>query len=110
MAKNKLYTLSYFKKRIIEHGFDVTKLNIQYESNDLRKWTIVVNKHKSNYKMNILITCFKNEKTKEFSFKFQGQRQKEFILETLTMNLIIEILKKAMESVESKEEKNNEQQ
>ena len=57
-----------------------------------------------------IITCFKNEITKEFSFKFQGQRQKEFILETLTMNLIIEILKKAMESVESKEEKNNEQQ
>lgn len=54
--------------------------------------------------MNILITCFKNEETKEFCFKFQGQRKKEFILETLTMNLIIEILKKAMESVESTEE------
>ena len=98
MAKNKLYTLSYFCKRIIEQGFDVIKLNIPYEKNDLRKWTIVVNKSKSDYKMNILITCFKNEETKEFCFKFQGQRKKEFILETLTMNLIIEILKKAMET------------
>jgi hypothetical protein len=48
--------------------------------------------------MNVLITCFKNEETKEFCFKFQGQRKKEFILETLTMNLIIDILKKAMET------------
>ena len=39
-----------------------------------------------------------NEETKEFCFKFQGQRKKEFILETLTMNLIIDILKKAMET------------
>lgn len=103
MAKNKLYTLSYFCKRIIEQGFDVIKLNIPYEKNDLRKWTIVVNKHKSDYKMNILITCFKNEETKEFCFKFQGQRKKEFILETLTMNLIIEILKKAMEASNEEE-------
>jgi hypothetical protein len=98
MAKNKLYTLSYFCKRIIEQGFDVIKLNIPYAENDLRKWTIVVNKNKSDYKMNVLITCFKNEETKEFCFKFQGQRKKEFILETLTMNLIIDILKKAMET------------
>jgi hypothetical protein len=100
MAKNKLYTLSYFCKRIVEQGFDVIRLNIPYEKNDLRKWSIVVNKQRSNYKMNILITCFKDEQTKEFCFKFQGQRKKEFILETLSMNLIIAILKKAMESEE----------
>lgn len=106
MSKNKLYTKSYFKKRIVEQGFDVTDLKIQYEVNDLRKWTIVVNKQKAKYKMNIIITCFKDETTKNFCFKFQGQRKKEFILETLSMNLIIDILKKATAEVE--EENNNE--
>jgi hypothetical protein len=94
MAKNKLYTKSYFKKRIVEQGFDIIDLKIPYEKNDLRKWTLVVNKTKSNYKMNIIITCFKDETTKEFCFKFQGQRKKEFLLETLSMKLIIDILKK----------------
>jgi len=98
MSKNKLYTCSYFSKRLIEQGFDVLKLNIPYEENDLRKWSIVVNKSKADYKMNIVITCFKNEETKEFSFKFQGQRKQEFILETLTMTMIIAILKRAYES------------
>lgn len=99
MAKNKLYTKSYFKKRIVEEGFDVLDLKIPYEKNDLRKWTLVINKQKSNYKINIIITCFKNEETKEFCFKFQGQRKKEFILTTLTMKLIIDILKKATEDI-----------
>lgn len=100
MSKNKLYTCSYFSKRLVEEGFDVLKLNIPYEENDLRKWSIIVNKTKSNYKMNILITCFKNEETKEFCFKFQGQRKKEFILETLTMTMIIAILKRTFESTD----------
>lgn len=112
MAKNKLYTCSYFCKRIVEQGFDVIRLNIPYEKNDLRKWSIVVNKKKANYKMNVMITCFKNEETKNFEFQFQGQRKKAFFLSTLTMNLIIDILKKAMESIdnnleEEKEESND---
>jgi hypothetical protein len=108
MAKNKLYTKSYFKKRIVEQGFDVLDLKIPYEKNDLRKWSFVINKTKSSYKMNIVITCFKDETTKEFCFKFQGQRKKEFILNTLTMNLIINILKKATEESENKEGETNE--
>jgi hypothetical protein len=97
MSKNKLYTKSYFKKRIVEQGFDVIDLKIPYENNDLRKWSLVINKTKCNYKMNIIITCFKDENTKEFCFKFQGQRKKEFLLETLSMKLIIDILKKTTE-------------
>ena len=100
MEKNKLYTCSYFCKRIIEQGFDVIRLNIPYEKNDLRKWSIVVNKKKASYKMNVMITCFKNEETKNFEFQFQGQRKKAFFLSTLTMNMIIDILKKAMESID----------
>jgi hypothetical protein len=110
MSKNKLYTKSYFKKRIVEQGFDVTDLKIQYEVNDLRKWTIIVNKQNINYKHNILITCFKDEQTKEFSFKFQGQKFDDFILPTLSMKLIIDILKKTteMEIPEQKEGQTNE--
>ena len=69
MAKNKLYNQSYFCKRIVEEGFNVIRLKVPYESDDLRKWTIIVNKQNINYKHNILITCFKDEQTKEFSFK-----------------------------------------
>jgi hypothetical protein len=98
MSKNKLYNQSYFCKRIIEEGFDVIRLNIPYEIDDLRKWTIIVNKSKSTYKHNILITCFKDEQTKEFSFKFQGQGLSDFILPTLTMKLIIEILHQTVEN------------
>lgn len=96
MSKNKLYNLSYFCKRLAEEGFTIIKLPIPYESDDLRKWTIVVNTFHGNYKFNIFITCFKNNETKDFSFKFQGQNFEDFILSTLSMKLIIKILKKAM--------------
>lgn len=104
MSKNKLYNKSYFCKRIVEEGFDVIRLNIPYEKDDLRKWTVVVNKQNSEYKHNILITCFKNEQTKEFSFKFQGQKFDDFILPTLTMKIIIDILKRTMSETTIKEE------
>lgn len=106
MSKNKLYNQSYFCKRLIDEGFDVIRLRIPYENNDLRKWTIIVNKSKIEYKHNILITCFKDEKTKDFSFKFQGQNLSDFVLPTLTMKLIIDILKKTVETnIESNIEK-----
>lgn len=96
MSKNKLYNLSYFCKRLVEEEFNIIKLPIPYEKDDLRKWTIVVNAKQNSYKYNILITCFKDEVTKDFSFKFQGQNFEDFILPTLSMKLIIKILKKAM--------------
>lgn len=96
MSRNKLYNMSYFCKRLVENGFDVNRLRIPYMSDDIRKWSVVVNKQGSEYKHNILITCFKNEETKEFIFKFQGQSAEDFMLPTQTMTLIIEILEKAM--------------
>jgi hypothetical protein len=98
MSRNKLYNQSYFCKRIIEEGFNIIRLNIPYAKDDLRKWTIVVNKQHIEYKHNIVITCFKDEETKEFSFKFQGQKFEDFILPTLSMKLIISILKKTTET------------
>ena len=94
--KNKLYCKGYFCSRLTDNGFSITKLNIPYEKDDLRKWSIVVNSKNTEYKYNILITCFKDNITKEFCFKFQGQKKKEFILKTMSMEIIIKILKKTM--------------
>lgn len=105
MAKNKLYNLSYFTKRLVESGFNVIKLVPRYEYDDPRKWTVnVVNIKNASYKFNILITCFKDEKTKEFSFLFQGQQPREFTYKTLSMVLIIDLLREAMKPMEVNKE------
>ena len=94
--KNKLYCKGYFCSRLTDNGFAITKLNIPYEKDDLRRCSIIVNSKESASKYNILITCFKDNITKEFCFKFQGQRKKDFILKTMSMEIIIKILKKTM--------------
>ncbi len=96
IPKNKLYCRGYFCSRLIDNGFKIIKLDINYEPNDMRKWTIIVNSKSNKYNFNIFITCFKDDETKEFCFKFQGQREREFILKTMSMEIIIKILKKAM--------------
>ena len=90
MSKNKLYNQSYFVKRILDSGYFVTRLNVKFEDDDNRKWMILVNSKKINYKHNICITCFKNDT--EFCFKFQGQSLRDFSLNTKSMNTIIQIL------------------
>ena len=102
MAKNKLYNLSYFSKRLIDAGFNVNKIVPSYEADDPRKWTLLVINLKNNqYKFNILITCYKNETTKQFSFLFQGQQPREFTYKTLSMILIINLLKETMKPFKS---------
>lgn len=99
MSKNKLYNKSYFSKRLIEAGFHVIKLKIPYQKDDYRKWTIIVNPNKRiyNYNFNIFVTCYKDEISKEFSFKFQGQNFEDFILNTKSMKLIIRIFNKTLQ-------------
>jgi len=92
MSKNKLYNQSYFVKRILDAGFFVTRLNVKFEEDDDRKWMVLVNSKKIQYRPNICITCFKNDETKEYVFKFQGQTTRDFTLKTLSMNTIIDIL------------------
>ena len=99
MSKNKLYNQSYFIKRILDAGFYVTRLNVKFEDDDTRKWMILVNSKKIPYRFNICITCFK-ESTSDFSFKFQGPNR-DFILNTLSMNTIIEILNNVIGEKES---------
>lgn len=92
MSKNKLYNQSYFIKRILDAGFFVSRVNVKFEPDDMRRWMIFVNSKKIPYKTNICITCFKNQKTNEFSFKFQGSTERDFLLNTLSMKTIIDIL------------------
>lgn len=99
MSKNKLYNRSYFSKRLIQSGFEVTKLDIHYQKDDFRKWTIVVNpSSKINcYRFNTLVTCYKDDETKDYQFKFQGQNIEDFTLKTKSMKLIIKIFQKTVE-------------
>jgi len=92
VPKNKLYNQSYFIKRILDAGFFVTRLNVKFENDDNRRWMILVNSKKIPYRSNICITCFKNMNDGQFSFKFQGAKDRDFILNTMSMNTIIEIL------------------
>lgn len=95
MPKNKLYNQSYFVKRLLDAGFFVKRIDIHFEEDDFRKWMIIVNKKNSSYNFNICIICFKyieNDELK-YTFKFQGQKEQEFILSTKSMNTIISILK-----------------
>lgn len=99
MSKNKLYNRSYFTKRLVESGFSVQKLNIIYQLDDIRKWSVIVNPSKQLkcYNFNVLVTCYKDDKTKEFYFKFQGQNKEDFCLKTKSMKLIIRIFQKTVQ-------------
>ena len=102
MAKNKLYNRSYFTKRLVESGFQVRRLNVNYQPDDVRKWTICVNPLKQqNYNFNVLVTCYKDDKTKDYTFKFQGQNKEDFCLKTKSMKLIIRIFQKTVQLFDS---------
>ncbi len=50
---NKISTLGYFKKRLKDNGFIVLDLFKNYNSNDHRKWTIMINPNIES----LIITC-----------------------------------------------------
>lgn len=101
MSKNKLYNQSYFIKRILEAGYSVTKLNVKFESDDPRRWMILINSKKIDYKFNICVTCFKNPSSNEFAFKLQGQSFRDFFLNTMSMTTIINILDNVIKEKEN---------
>jgi hypothetical protein len=106
MPRNKLYNQSYFVKRIVECGYDVTRFNVKFEPDDSRRWMILVNSKTLKYKFNICITCFKVND--EFTFKFQGQSTRDFTLNTKSMTTILNILDDVIGKAERKETENNE--
>lgn len=107
MQKNKLYTLGYFKKRLNENGFyctEIFKKNFSknkfetssekfYSDTDKRYWTVVIDK---NHK--IFCTCIKTGEKCEFVFSDCKQKIKniEYVLETDSINVIIDYLNKVL--------------
>lgn len=95
--RNNLYTLSYFRKRLKDAGIYAKILVENYDENDRRYWTISISEE-----LNIICTCFKyldedDSQIVNFHFNDGGQRfTYEKIIQTESMNVIIEILSKVI--------------
>lgn len=90
--KNKLYTKSYFKKRLIENGYIVTDLIIFYDNNDDRRWTILINRKNKIEKDNIFITCYRKSPI-HYWFEIQTKKVNNYKLFTKSINVVVEQLK-----------------
>lgn len=100
MSKNKLYTLSYFRKRLNEAGYNSNILIKDYEETDSRYWTIKLFNNK-----NILCTCYKQtDITREdciFEFWDGGNFYKNrYIICTESMQVVISHLNDISNKIE----------
>lgn len=91
--KNKIQTLSYFKKRLKDSGFVVWDIMNKYSLEDPRKWTILVNPSIES----IFITCVVNRDElggiPEFELNDGGLRfQKNLTLKTSSMEVVMKLL------------------
>ncbi len=85
---NKLYTLSYFRKRLFAAGIESKILIKNYNKDDSRYWTISVFKDKC-----IFCTCFKNGSDYSFEFWDGGNHlTRRHIIKTMSMNVITKSL------------------
>ncbi len=93
--KNKIHTLSYFKKRLKDNGYIVWDVMNKYSMEDPRKWTVMLNPSIES----VFITCVVNREElgslPEFEFNDGGMRfQKNLTLRTSSMEVIINLLTK----------------
>lgn len=91
--KNKIHTLSYFKKRLKDNGYIVWDVMKKYSLSDPRKWTIMLNPSIES----IYITCYVNREElgslPEFEINDGGMRfQKNLSLKTNSMEVMINML------------------
>ena len=85
MSNNHLYTLGYFRKRLIEAGITSKILVSKYAESDCRYWTISIGNDK-----HIFCTCYKNDFDVMFEFWDGRQRiQHLYLMQTQSMNVII---------------------
>lgn len=89
MAKNNLYTLSYFRKRLFENEIKSIKLIDHYSADDNRKWTILIYPNDKN----ILCTCHKIMNDKTFWFTLQTKSLMNYVIKTKSMDVMIDTLK-----------------
>jgi len=93
--KNKVHTLSYFKKRLKDCGYIVWEIMNKYSIEDPRKWTVMINPSIES----VLITCIVNREQlgdmPEFEVNDGGLRfQKNLTLKTNSMEVLINLLSK----------------
>ena len=91
--KNKIQTLSYFKKRLKDNGYIVWDVMNKYSLEDPRKWTIMINPSIES----VFVTCAVNREElgalPEFEFNDGGMRfQKNLTLKTSSMEVVINML------------------
>jgi hypothetical protein len=100
-VKNKIYTLSYFIKRLIDSGLYIETL-LKYDENDVRRWTILINPNKEK----ILCTCVKITATNYF-FLFVVNSENIIKVRTESMAVIIETLQNFLINNTDKSKKEN---
>lgn len=85
---NKLYTLSYFRKRLFAAGIESKILIRSFPEGDKRYWMISIFKDKC-----ILCTCYKTGQDYSFEFWDGGNDMtRKTILKCMSMNVIIKEL------------------
>ena len=89
---NKISTLGYFKKRLRDNGFIVIDLFRNYNENDKRKWTVMINPGVES----VIVTCHTstsfNNPIFEFSDDSSKIKLKNVLITTASMEVIIERL------------------
>ena len=97
MAHNKLYTLSYFRKRLFNAGYSSKILIDSFD--DSRYWMISIGEVAK-----IICVCYKNQDSSgNSSFElFDGKNRikQSIIINTQSMNVIVEFLDKVREKME----------
>lgn len=91
--KNKIHTLSYFKKRLKDSGYIVWDIMKSYSLEDPRKWTIMINPGVQS----IFITCVVNRnemgQAPEFEINDSGLRfQRNLVLKTSSIEVLVNLL------------------
>ena len=91
--KNKIHTLSYFKKRMKDKGYVVWDIMKKYAMEDPRKWTIMLNPSIES----VYVTCIINRDElgglPEFQINDGGFRfQRNLTVRTSSMEVIVNLL------------------
>ncbi len=89
--KNKIYTLSYFRKRLVENDISSVRLINSFETDDTRYWMILI----SPGKQNIICTCYRSSPDR-FFFKLNTKKG-DLQIHTLSMEVLITELKHIIE-------------
>jgi len=97
MSKNKLYTLSYFKKRLIDAGYHVKVLIPKFlKKGDDRKWLISIMSEHKHYP--IFCLCIKKEDEYRYLITDNNLFMDREIM-TSSMNVIINNIRELDNSI-----------